>query len=335
MKYSRKQQLAGLTKATGEDPDQLSPISGPILDWLPGESLYSLIARNHYYRGHQDPLHIVYAFFGTSVGKSRQMDMTEIDVLVARTEGSLGTAQQVLEERTLLRFYRIFMEGDRFLEPGRLSTDSTLKFPMGLQTGRFRIQHPLKGCSVCLEQDARDIGFQYWRLSHQFLGLWVCLEHDRALQEIAIKPKPQQKFLWQTPTVERLQPAPGAMTDREGFSKFRSLSQLIVLITSDKELGIRHLTAARERFCRYLSDAGFVLPSGPLRSAYKNRVADLCICFVVFVDGMRMHHEFQAFPDNEAAAFRLLSRYVNGRSVVRPLERLVITAWLEQLALPK
>src|SRR5471030_1327260 len=175
MKYSRKQQLAGLTKATGEDPDQLSPISGPILDWLPGESLYSLIARNHYYRGHQDPLHIVYAFFGTSVGKSRQMDMTEIDVLVARTEGSLGTAQQVLEERTLLRFYRIFMEGDRFFEPGRLSTDSTLKFPMGLQTGRFRIQHPLKGCSVCLEQDARDIGFQYWRLSHQFLGLWVCL----------------------------------------------------------------------------------------------------------------------------------------------------------------
>ncbi|NRR32187.1 TniQ family protein [Oxalobacteraceae bacterium] len=323
-------------KAADEGPDQLSLVPGPVLDWLPGESLYSLLARNHYFRGHRDPSHTVCAFFGTLTGKSHQKDMTEIDVFVARTGGALGAARQVLEERTLLRFYRIFMEGyeNTLLEPGRLSTDSILKFPTGLQTGRFRTKHPLKGCSACLERDARQIGFQYWRLVHQFPGLWVCLEHDRALQEIQIKPKAQQKFLWQTPAVERLLPVSCAVAGKEGLSKFRSLAQLIVSITSDKEQGIRYLTEARGRFCRYLSDAGFVLPSGPLRSVYKNQVADLCVSFVEFVYEFRRHPEFKALPENAVAAFRLLSRYVNGRSVVRPLERVVITAWLEQLTLP-
>lgn len=333
MKNSREQKLASPAheEPTDEARAQLRPLSGPVLNWLPGESLYSLIARNHYYRGHQNPSHTVHAFFGTLSGKSLQKNMTEIDVFVARTEGFLGTAQYVLEERTLLRFYRVFLakHGDRFLEPNLRTSDSILKFPLGLRTSRFRTTHPLKACPICLEEDGGKTVFQYWRLVHQFPGVWVCLEHDRGLQEVTIKPTPQQKFLWQTPTVERLQPAPRILADSEAFSKFRNLSQLIISITSDKEEGIRQLAETRTRFCHYLANAGLVLPAGRLKVAYKNQVAYLCSSFLEFSAVPRMQHEFAALPDNVDAAFRLLSRYVNCSSAVKPLETIVITAWIE------
>jgi putative transposase len=67
------------------------------MNWLPGESLYSLIARNHYYRGHQTPSHTVHALFGTLSGKSLQTDMTEVSVFVVRTEGRLGTVQRIFQ----------------------------------------------------------------------------------------------------------------------------------------------------------------------------------------------------------------------------------------------
>lgn len=314
---------------------QLLPISGPVLSWLPGESLYSLIARNHYYRGHQVPSHTVHAFFGTLTGNSLQSDMTEISVLVARTEGRLGTAQEVLDERTLLRFYRLFSERseDRFLSPARRTTDSIMKYPLGLRSGRVRAKHPLKGCSVCLEQDREKVGFQYWRLTHQFPGVWVCLEHDQGLQEITVKPTPQQKFLWQTPAIERLQPLGSVMRDGLAFSRLKAMSQLVVSVTSDKQVGVKRLADSREDLCRCLRDAGDILPSGRLRAGYKNRVAFLCNSLVEFASLLRGQLEFATLPDNANAAFRLLSRYVNGRSVVKPLDRLVITAWIEQLAL--
>ena len=63
-KYSREQiiEAASHDGICGLD-EQLCPISGPVHDWLPGESLFSLIARNHYYRGQQNPAHTIDAFF--------------------------------------------------------------------------------------------------------------------------------------------------------------------------------------------------------------------------------------------------------------------------------
>jgi hypothetical protein len=125
-------------KITDEAIKRLPSIHGPVLDWLPGESLYSLISRNHFYRGHMLPSHTVHAFFGSLTGKSLQQELTEIDMFTTRTECRLGNAQQVLEERTLLRFYRVFMSAkdQRLIEPGRKSPDSMLKFPMVCALGR-------------------------------------------------------------------------------------------------------------------------------------------------------------------------------------------------------
>jgi hypothetical protein len=254
-KYSREQiiETASNDRFCGLD-EQLCPISGPVLNWLPGESLFSLIARNHYYRGHQNPIHTIHAFFGTLNGRRPQDGRTELDVFVTRTEGYLGTQEQVLEERTLFRFYRIFSserEGSQAERSGQ-GLNSMLKTPMNLATGHFSTKHPLKACPVCLEQDQEKIGMQYWRLAHQFPGVWVCLEHDCGLQEVTVKPKAQHRFLLQTPTAGKLQPISEVFSDREAFKKLRELTRLILSVTSDEEQGKKQLAAARERLCRTL-----------------------------------------------------------------------------------
>lgn len=72
---------------------QLQPISGPVLGWLPGETLYSLVSRNHFYRGHKEHSHTLEAFFGTLSGIDLQRRMSELEVFEARTGGRLGSGQ--------------------------------------------------------------------------------------------------------------------------------------------------------------------------------------------------------------------------------------------------
>lgn len=312
---------------------QLNSIPGAILDWMPGESLYSLMAKNHFYRGHQEHSHTVQAFFGTPDGRSLQKNMSEIEVLVARTEGSLGSAQQILEDRTFLRFYRLFMatDGERLIEPGQRNPDSMLKFPMALRKGAFKSRHPLKGCIHCREQDMKETGIPYWRLLHQFPGFWVCLEHDNGLQEISCKANPSHKFFWQTPVESEFLPMPDALAEPDVMDRLRHIARFIVAITIDIDEGTLQLKACAERFRQYLARTHMLLPSGRLKLAHKNDVARLCEEFVDFSNPLRRHPGFPSLPADLNAAYLLLSRFVSGRGEVRPLVRLVITIWIEQM----
>lgn len=333
-KYSREQIIKTASRdGIGYLDEQLAPISGPVLDWLPGESLFSLIARNHYYRGYQNPAHTIDAFLGTLNGRRLQNGSTELDVFVTRTDGYLGTREQVLEERTLFRFYRVFSsehEGSH-VERSRQGFNSMLKSPMNLAAGHFSTKHPLKACRVCLEQDQEKIGMRYWRLAHQFPGVWVCLEHDCGLQEVTVKPRTQQRFLLQTPTAGKLQPISEVFADREAFKTLRELTRLIISVTSNEEQGKQQLAAARERLCLYLQNKHLLLASGWMKAAYKHQAAELCKNFAEFLTELRRHPEFAGLPGSVDGASRRLATYVNGQSAVQPLEVLVIATWIARL----
>lgn len=311
----------------------MAPIKGPILDWLPGESLYSLVARNHQYLGYQRPAEIVKVFFGSPTGKSLQIGMTEADVFVARTEGTLGAGSAILEERTLLRFYRLFTaEQDMHkLLKGEPGTDSMLKFPMALWTGRVKTMHPLKACTICVDNDRTNIGMPYWRLDHQYPGVWVCLEHDHPLQESTVKPMASQRFLWQMPSDERVHPMPAAMACAEYRSRLTDLSKLIVTLASDAAHGAARLREGWVWFGRYLSNAGLLTSSGRLSTVMKGGVLVLCERWVDFASSLRILPEFSKLPWGTDQAHRQLSRYVNGKSPISPMEQVALMLWFNTL----
>lgn len=329
-KYNRKQ-LDPTNARDIEKDAQLKPIQGPILNWLTGENLYSLLARNHYYRGHPKPVDTIKVFFGTSTGRSLHDSLSEIEVFVAKTEGHLGTATYILDEHTLMRFYRIFVnqyEGQRIRQSGK-SAQTMLKYPFALWTGRFRTMHPLKACPICAQNDQTNIGMSYWRLTHQFPGVWVCLEHDHPLLSASIKPTSQERFLWLTPGMQEFSEIPQYLKGHKNFERFKSLSEFIIWIVSNREFGVMYIAECRTRFLNYLEETDMLTLKMKLRIANnRNKVSDLCQQFTDFVDIFRNCPEFADLPKNVETSYRFLSRYLSGQSLLKPSEQLAVTSWI-------
>jgi hypothetical protein len=81
----------------------------PLLDWLPNESLYSLVSRSHGFRGFRQDWKTSQAFFG-ALREGAHYDLPgRLDEFVRRTEGHLGAVEVLARERTLLRYYWKFL----------------------------------------------------------------------------------------------------------------------------------------------------------------------------------------------------------------------------------
>lgn len=174
------------------------PITRPMLGWLPErEYLFSLVSRNHAYWGYRAAADTVGVFFGTRKERALGPACSDVEYLVARTEGCLGSPIEIFQNHTLFRFYRLFMkpsEVKNLLAPSSTTAESQLKYPMALWNGLFTARHPLKACIECMEADLADLGMPYWRLSHQYPGVWICLAHKRILQRTSVKTSSQLRF---------------------------------------------------------------------------------------------------------------------------------------------
>lgn len=253
MKYSQKKVSEDFA---ANQAAQLAPIEGIVLAWQEGETIYSLLARNHQIRGAMAASHTIKAFFGTAKGGSLHDDHSELDIFVAKTEGALGTAEQILKTHTLFRFFRLFMNSSQLkqVELGRRSTRKMLNFPLALSFAGFRGAQPLKGCLACCRDDMEKTGMPYWRLLHQYPGVWTCAEHDRPLQLSAKEPIDQIGFHWLTPALEDFAPIHNHLTESESFENFQWLSELIASLTLDCDAGALRVAAERRRLIAYVSE---------------------------------------------------------------------------------
>lgn len=231
-----------------------------------------------------------------------------------------------------MRFYRVFesSQSDDLDSPPQPAPDSMLKFPLALKTGIFKARHPLKGCPECLAKDIVETGLPYWRLAHQFPGVWVCLEHDHGLREVVPSLTRAQTFVWQTPTETALREASDAFDHPGAFASLKALTQLILSITSEKEHGIQRLAERAKRLRRHLKDAGLLNPSGRLKLTRRHEVAVLCESFAAYCSVLRNHPQLSTLPGTADGASRLLRRFVLNATLAAPLERLVITAWIDK-----
>lgn len=176
---------------------------GPgLLEWLPGETLFSLISRQHRLSGRRLAAETCRIFFGSARGGSQHDFPTCLDELAHRTGGLLGSAEEIATRGTLLRFYAPFKSQaivESCVAAMRGPSLGSLKFKLGLLTSRFRAHHPLKYCRSCVEVDAATEGSAYWHVEHQYLGVWVCSQHHRPLEEAAVKANGVGRHLWFLP----------------------------------------------------------------------------------------------------------------------------------------
>lgn len=174
----------------------------PLPSWLPDETLFSLASRYHRLSGNRLAAHTCHELFGHGQQGAQHDFPTRLTHFVNATEGVLGDARSLIQKRTILPFFLHFIGQEkagnaiRTLEGGSLGG---LKFQLGLVTSRFRANHPLKACPVCMQHDHGIHGTPYWHRDHQYPGVWVCPTHGVPLLVSTVKSSGVGRFLWHLP----------------------------------------------------------------------------------------------------------------------------------------
>lgn len=300
----------------------------PVLDWLPDETLFSLVSRIHVLWGSPDAGRTASLLFGDR-RRGTQHDLPgHLGDFASRTSGRLGNAHELARERTLLAFYRHFMSDRAELaavEDMATGSIAHLKFRMGLLTSRFRANHPLKACVACMARDIQEHGWAYWHTRHQHPGVWWCPDHGAFLRQSKLKSTGVERFRWTLPREDLLMPVPPSVAQQAERIESSSarLEQLIRgLVGSGQDY---RLDVARLKQCyrRQFSERGWSTAGGSIR--WSGLLRDYLDC----VEPFRQLPELNALPSTEKEAYLRLERiFSSSRSGGHPLWHLTVVSWL-------
>jgi hypothetical protein len=297
----------------------LLPPSDLLPEWLPDETLFSWASRYHQLSGHRLPAHTCQVLFGHRRHGSQHDFPTRLDQLVERSGGQLGAPSAIALRHTVLSFYlvprtanEITAAVDSLVRP----TPGVLKFRLGLLTSRFRANHPLKACPLCMAADEHAFGSSYWHLAHQYPGMWVCRQHDVALQAATLKSTGVERFGWVLPAAARLVDvvSPGGIAELRRFADF---------VAGWSALAPGSLTTVCiAKACRDRLAVGFVGSAPESRAATSARYAG-------FVARLRCVPELQGLPSSAAQARSDINRWLFApRGGTHPLRHLALISWL-------
>jgi hypothetical protein len=232
------------------------------------ETLFSLCSRHHRLWGYSSAAQTAHLLFGgRRVGIHHDLP-SGLDDFCKRTGGCLGSPAEIALERTLLRYYRPFLEEHETgaaVQTMRGRSVAHLKFRLGLLTSRFRANHPLKACPECMTADVESMGWVYWHIGHQYPGVWVCPEHACWLRVSTVKSTGVERFLWHLPTEDRLAAAVPEPSRASTEAASRLARNLVALIEQASGAGVLQLQRVRPALVQRAAGHGWITRGGSLR----------------------------------------------------------------------
>ena len=302
--------------------------STALLDWLPDETFFSLVSRNHYLWGHGADWRTSEMLFGSRrIGIHHDLP-NGIGVFAERTDNQLGTVDEIVRQRTLLKYYGRFLSAEDEHEAVlALSGNSVahLKYRLGLLTSRFRANHPLKACTSCMEENAEEFGWAYWHMEHQYPGVWWCNIHDKPLQESLLKSTGVNRFLWHLPSNESMRQWPHEVRGHmeSAAARLSYLSHTTIDLIAETQLGELDPSRLIRAYRVELAQRGWLTEAGSLR------LAVIAESFLEYSRWLRLIPELEALPttieESKAQIGRLLRMMHSG---THPLRHILIIDWL-------
>lgn len=181
----------------------------PITRWAEDETFYSLCSRQHVVLSSPTPSSTSAWLFGSPTASTAHDLPFNLAALNGVAAASWGSPRSIIFEHTILPFFLPFQSAHHEVEAMQVMEGQTLgslKYKLGLLTGRFGAEHPLKACSQCMETDLATQGFTYWHLSHQYPGVLVCPTHREMLRESCYNRQWSGRFHWILPSERTLEP---------------------------------------------------------------------------------------------------------------------------------
>jgi transposase len=196
-----------------------------------------------------------------------------LEGFVARTDGRLGSVEDVLWSRTTAGLLLRFQSGEIATEVAvRLANGSVggLKARLGLLASRFDPRHSLTACSRCMKEDLDAFGTSLWHLPHQGPGVFVCHRHACLLGVLADASHGLGQFEWRMPDSVSLRP-PGGLAHQGVSPELDRFVAYIAGAVADMATWLRTDRTGHSLVARALKErliaCGFASEAGRVRTA--------------------------------------------------------------------
>lgn len=298
-------------------------------EWLEGETLYGLCSRYHRVAGHRLASVTCQRLFGHPRAGLNHDLPGRIDEFVRRTSGHLGSAEDLLLERTVLAYYlRFRTESDSLAVLSRLREvgPGSMKASLGWLATRIGAAHPLRACPSCVEESIRKYGNSTWVLLHQLPSVWYCPLHDQLLRVAQNKTNGVKRFQWLLPDDVILgltRPAAIKAWDTAAIGRMRLITEATIdLLAAPRGFIIDPLRLAGTCLCR-LVDLRMASPNGRLQPQLIGRD------FAAFLGTLTSLPESKALCVGPDAALCSLRRLLQpGTRPLHPLRCILTALWL-------
>ncbi|WP_018609778.1 TnsD family Tn7-like transposition protein [Uliginosibacterium gangwonense] len=299
-----------------------------LVPWLEDETVFSLASRLHKLWGYPLAGSTTQILFGHHRGGSQHDFPTRLTEFAQNTKGLLGSATDIAKTHTLYKYYRIFLdepECQDFVDALCGHSLAHFKLKLGLLTSRFRANHPLKACPLCMQADVERHGVAYWHLTHQCPGVWICPLHHIPLRESRLKSSGAERFLWHLPDSRQFR-AWSSATQRAFIKcedRLAHLGALIIDLVNAQVRGHLQIEQLQRCYDAALADKNYLTPAG------KRRQRLIAEDFLTYVEGLHKIPEFATLPITVEEAQTQVSRLLRPmRSGTHPIRHFLLIDWL-------
>ncbi len=292
------------------------------LKWLEDETFFSICSRQHAAWGN---LHLKTTFgmlFDSTSHATKHDFPHSLDTLQANIRSVWGDAESIIFRHTIFPLFMPFQSQPRIqaVMP-MLKGDNlgSIKYRLGLITGRFGAEHALKACSCCIETDINCRGVAYWHLSHQFPGVLICPVHNVWLQESALNRRWAGRFQLALPAQAALIPQPAQYLDPITLDAVTQLADSVLDLASLGPSKFFNPLLVRSVYRNALCNLGYRSPTSPQAAA----------SFAQHSSILQPFHPLTALPTTAEKASAYLQQLMrNPRGHSHPLKHLVMITWL-------
>lgn len=293
-----------------------------ILRWYNDETFFSLCSRQHQFLGHLDTSSTLKWLFGSPNCSTTHDLPSNLCSLDSRMTGCWGDATSIILEHTLLPLLIPFQSRDRIdnaVVAMKGASIGSVKYSLGLLTGRFGAEHPLKACTSCMSDDHITYGVPYWHLKHQYPGVVLCPTHGVLLKECIVNRQWSGRFKWALPSDELFES--DSLPDPSGAAKnaLQQMSEAVLELASYGKSRCFDPMVVNAVYKDALDKLG-------TSSAVRARIAT---SFAEYTSLIQPYPPYTSLPttQSKASAFiAQMSRKARGRC--HPLKHLVMITWL-------
>lgn len=298
------------------------PLSDFTLHWLEDEIFFSICARQHLYLGNMKPTSTLTWLFGSPKAGTNHDFPFNLDALNEKARLTWGDSTSIIFRHTILPFFIPFQSPQHVAQAVATlkgSTLGSLKYRLGLLTGRFGAEHPLKACSECMISDRTSSGVAYWHLMHQYPGVVLCPKHHLHLRECSRNRRWSGRFQWCLPDDKILSPEQHNDWPADELRRLDTLSRAIHQLAKYGNEASFHPDIICKTYRTALAEF----------SAGSASVEGAAVSLARYIAPLRAYTPFSSLPATTDGAAGLLGQLTRRpRGQCHPLKHLIFIQWL-------